>query len=123
MWASVRRLAGSKSVPPLGYGCLGWTSSSLKPLALTSSPSRGARQRRDHEVTEPLGVQHRRPVGLVLVHDERQRRHVGVAPPERLRHIDVQPVDLEESVLRREEHERAGPGVRLGLDVLPDAPL
>lgn len=63
------------------------------------------------------------PVRLVLVHDGRERGDAGVPPPERLGHVDVQPVVHEEPVLCREERERAGPRVGLGLDVLPDPPL
>jgi hypothetical protein len=65
----------------------------------------GAAKGRDHEVPEPLGVEHRGPVRLVLVQHERQGPHVGVPPAGRLRNVHLQTVDLEEVILFREDGE------------------
>jgi hypothetical protein len=72
------------------------------------------------EEAEPLGVEERYPVRLMLV--ERQSQGCQVRLPETvgLRKIHLQPVPLEEPVLGGEEDQGARPGMHLFFHRLPD---
>ena len=80
----------------------------------------GAAEGRDHKVPEPLGVDHRGPVRLVLVQHERQGPHVRVPPAGRLRNVHLQAVDLEEIIFVHENSERPGRGMRFLFQVVSD---
>lgn len=107
----LRPAAGRLEIRPVSGIRLAWKDVHLpEAVGLDLTALVGAHQWRDHEVTEPIGVEDRRPVRFVLVQDERQRGHVRVAPPVRLGNVNMQPVDFQE-IIRRQDGERPGVSV------------